>query len=178
MSQRAMLLVAVGLTAFVLVVVGALVSGQFVLTPMPSASQDQAAGVDPNAQPAPLGRSDGQTEPANRSQPPIPDQAQAPAQSADNGYPVTPEQATQAAQALLPGAQLLVAPELVDAQGVVAYEVRLDQGTLYVDASSGAVLNAPAIGARPQEGERHGHRHHDEDDFEHFGDEEGGEHDD
>jgi len=39
-----------------------------------------------------------------------------------------------------PGALALALPDLVDFQGNIAYEVRLDLGLVYVDANSGQIL--------------------------------------
>ena len=77
-------------------------------------------------------------------------------------YPVSPEQAAAVALALAPGAALTRAPELVDFQGMVAYEVALDRGTIYVDASSSQVLydgvsDAMAGGGWGDEDEDHDH---------------------
>jgi uncharacterized membrane protein YkoI len=53
---------------------------------------------------------------------------------------LTPQEAMSAAVIAVPGARILSIPELVDFQGTVAYEVILDLGTVYIDASNGAVL--------------------------------------
>ncbi|GAB4206047.1 MAG: hypothetical protein OHK0022_32740 [Roseiflexaceae bacterium] len=172
MSQRTMLMLATGLTAFVLVVVGALASGQFAPAATPAIGRDQAAAADPNA-----GAQTLPEQPDPRAAPT--EQAQQPAQPTTSGYPVTPEQAAQAALAVLPGAQLLAPAELVDAQGIAAYEVRLDQGTLYVAATSGTVLNAPVAGGRGEDerGEHEGREHHGHGGLERSGGEEGGDDD-
>jgi hypothetical protein len=46
----------------------------------------------------------------------------------------------------------LSVPELVDYQGIVAYEVILNTGLIYVDANSGQVLysNTAAIASFPE----------------------------
>jgi uncharacterized membrane protein YkoI len=49
-------------------------------------------------------------------------------------------QAAQIALQAAPGAVLLQPPELVDFQGIVAYEVILDIGTVYIDANTGEIL--------------------------------------
>ncbi len=61
-------------------------------------------------------------------------------------YAVSADGAAAIALAASPGASLLATPELVDFQGTVAYEVRLDRGNIYVDATTGKVLynGAPA----------------------------------
>lgn len=55
-------------------------------------------------------------------------------------YPVTPEMAGQLALNAAPGATLLARPELVLFEGKVAYEVVLDRGKIYIDATTGQVL--------------------------------------
>ncbi|MBX6770313.1 MAG: PepSY domain-containing protein [Chloroflexi bacterium] len=58
--------------------------------------------------------------------------------------PVSPTAASAIARASVPGARIVRAPELVNAQGRMAYEVLLDQGTVYVDATSGDILASTA----------------------------------
>jgi hypothetical protein len=58
-------------------------------------------------------------------------------------YPVSAEQAGTLALAGSPGTTLAGTPSLVSFQGVVAYEVPLDAGMAYVDATSGQILAAP-----------------------------------
>jgi uncharacterized membrane protein YkoI len=60
--------------------------------------------------------------------------------TADPAVVLTPQGAMSAAVIAVPGAQILSMPELVDYHGIVAYEVRLNLGVLYIDASNGAVL--------------------------------------
>ena len=86
---------------------------------------------------------------------------------------ITAAQATEIAQRAAPGAKLTRPPELVNFQGSVAYEVLLNQGTLYVDANSGSVLfnSAAAVVSAPVQNGR-AERQHDE------GQEEFEEHDD
>lgn len=55
-------------------------------------------------------------------------------------YAVTIDQATSIARKAAPQASLVSAPELVNLQGTVAYEVVLNRGKVYVDANSGALL--------------------------------------
>lgn len=63
----------------------------------------------------------------------VPDQPVVPVISAD--------QAVRIASSSTMNAQLQNQPELVNFQGTAAYEVVLDQGTVYVDASNGQVLH-------------------------------------
>jgi len=64
--------------------------------------------------------------------------AQDPANAAP--YAFSLQQAASIALQAAPGAVLLRPPELVDFQGVVAYEVVLDKGMIYIDASTGEIL--------------------------------------
>lgn len=57
---------------------------------------------------------------------------------------LTPAQATALAKQQAPSAILQATPELINYNGTVAYEVRLDNGTTYIDANLGAVLNPVA----------------------------------
>ena len=50
------------------------------------------------------------------------------------------DRAAQLALAVAPGASVVRTPELVNFQGTAAYEVTLDAGTVYMDAVSGQVL--------------------------------------
>jgi len=62
-------------------------------------------------------------------------------------YPVSADQAAGIALGSAAGASLLQQPQLVNFQGVATYEVQLDAGLVYVDASSGQVLyNGTTIG--------------------------------
>jgi uncharacterized membrane protein YkoI len=56
------------------------------------------------------------------------------------GVTLTPQEAMSAAFMAVPGTKILRIPELVSYQGTVAYEVQLDLGMIYIDASNGAVL--------------------------------------
>ncbi len=75
---------------------------------------------------------------------------QAPASNASTQQPatasnavdvqLTPGQAAVIATNAAPNSVLVRAPELVNYQGTVAYEVGLNQGYVYVDANTGRVL--------------------------------------
>ncbi len=67
-------------------------------------------------------------------------QPAATATSAQPQYPITPEMAGQLALNASAGAILVGTPELVLFEGKVAYEVVLDRGKVYIDATTGAVL--------------------------------------
>jgi uncharacterized membrane protein YkoI len=68
-----------------------------------------------------------------------PDQAPQTAAAPDTPA-VGADRAATIARELVPGATLTKQPELVMFEGTPAYEVVLNQGTLYVDANSGSVL--------------------------------------
>ena len=54
---------------------------------------------------------------------------------------ITPDQATQAAQQAVGAGQSAMKPaDLVDFQGIVAYELEYQKGFVYIDANSGEVL--------------------------------------
>ncbi len=121
MSKKMVWAIAGGLTLFMLVVIG--VTAASVL------ARSQSSVVAPQAQAAPVIPAAG-------------NQAQASAPVAQ--VALSAQQAAQVAMNLVPGASLTRTPELVNYNGTVAYEVMLNQGTIYVDANSGQVLNAPA----------------------------------
>jgi uncharacterized membrane protein YkoI len=61
-------------------------------------------------------------------------------QSNASAYAFSLQQAATIALQAEPGAVLLKPPELVNFQGVVAYEVVLDLGIIYIDANTGEIL--------------------------------------
>ncbi len=78
-----------------------------------------------------------QAAPASPAQAPI----NAPAGDSAPQAAFSPDVAAQIAMNAAPGTQLTKTPELVSFNGTVAYEVVLNQGTVYVDASSGKILS-------------------------------------
>lgn len=82
--------------------------------------------------------------PAPQAQPTDTPQAEQQAQeqqaSVTDSYPVSAQMAAAVALSFAPGSTLSKAPGLVSFQGTPAYEVLLDQGVVYVDATSGQVL--------------------------------------
>ncbi len=62
----------------------------------------------------------------------------------------TPDQAAALALTLAPRSRLVQQPQLVNYQGTAAYEVVLNVGTLYLDASTGQVLAAVPASRRKQ----------------------------
>jgi len=87
---------------------------------------------------------------------------------------ITTEQAMSAAVINVPGARILRLPEMVDFQGTVAYEVSLDKGMVYIDASNGtllynaateqATMNSQPQGSNSYQDDDHDDNHDDEDD--------------
>lgn len=133
MSQRVALLAAAGITAFVLVVIGGLVARAALASPTVSVP------VAPTDQVL---------------------ITESPSTSPDK-YPVTAMLAATIASNIAPGTRVIKEPELVDFQGVVAYEVTTDHGLIYVDANSGQVLhNGVQPPARVWAGEHEEHEEH------------------
>lgn len=62
------------------------------------------------------------------------------AQAASPTYNVSADVAAQLALAYVPNSTLQSAPQLVNFNGTPAYEVVLNQGSIYIDANSGQVL--------------------------------------
>jgi uncharacterized membrane protein YkoI len=131
MTQKFAYILAAGMAAFMIVLLGALgayivLHGQDgtaasavaanVTTPLQSTAPNSARSGD-------LGMSD--------------DSGQS---SEGTTYPISAEQAGNIALSSVPGASLLQQPQLVNLQGTAAYEVLLDRGQVFVDASSGQVL--------------------------------------
>ena len=139
MNQRMTLVLAGALTAFVVVLmagVGLTVAAKSLATSSATAQQSQLSNAVV--------------------------QPQSPASNAIN-VQLTPDQAAAVAMGIAPNATLTRAPELVNFQGAVAYEVGLNQGNVYIDANSGKVLlNSAATNsaapARIGGGERSGER--------------------
>lgn len=77
---------------------------------------------------------------------------------------LTATQATTLAQQDAPNSVLQGSPELVNYNGTVAYEVLLDSGATYIDASLGTVLNPAA--ANDYRAERFDDDDDDDDDYE------------
>lgn len=161
MKQRTIMILTTILTAFMLVVVGGIVRN------VTAGNADVSNSAPSNQEPA-------YQEPAAAS-----DQIM---------VGVSADAATAIALQALPDGTLTKAPELVNYQGVVAYEILLDRASLYIDANSGEVLynsaeNSAAMGeyeedddGEYEEGEEYEDDDDDDDDHEEY--EEGEEHDD
>lgn len=156
MTQKMAYLIAAGVTAFVLVIGGAVAA--------------QAAGLWSNTTtPAAAG-----TAAPLAVQPEQPAQAQTNVEAAPAAatYPVSAELAAVIAGNLAPGAKLVKPAEVVDYQGTAAYEVTLDQGLVYVDVQTGQVVGStvqPVMSANWGFGRGEGGEHE-------GGEHEGGEH--
>ncbi len=196
MKQRIPLLLAAGLTAFMLVLGGGLAAQ--LLAPVPAAPVvDAAAGSDPALLAPPndptvqtlldreaayeqaLQQANAQLQQAYQDQQQLADQVkvlQTQAQAAPMDLPaptsataapaatyaLSPQQAALVALRAAPDATLTAAPDAVDFQGQVAYEVRLTRGTVYVDANSGQVLYNGATAGRTGAGGEHDHNGYEE----------------
>ncbi len=145
MSQKALVLIAGALTAFVLVIVGG------VSARVAGASAASAAPADASASAASWSQREAEyqnlIQQANQQ---LQDAyarlaATNPAPTATSvpmGPKVVFSPADAAAVALqaVPGSMLKRPPELVDYQGTIAYEVHTTAGLFYIDADTGAIL--------------------------------------
>lgn len=122
MPQRTALTLALGLTAFTLVILGGVIMA-FGSRANPVAAQTEHQAVQVEAQPAA----------APAPQPPT---------------RLSPDQATLIAVAAAQGGTISGPPELVLFRGTLAYEVSLDRGVVYIDADAGTVLHNGAAVAQ------------------------------
>jgi hypothetical protein len=159
-TQRHALIIAGALTAFVLVLVGAIANRvtQEAALDLPSptvavpSTAIPAAGPDPVVQ-AMIDQRDAAYQQAIQeandrlaqandrlkqayAAPPSPAQPAAPPQPT---Y-LAADRAASLALLVAPGASVTAAPDLVNFQGTAAYEVVTDRGTVFVDATSGQIL--------------------------------------
>lgn len=161
MNQRILLIIAAALTAFILVLVGGLANRLSSGTaPTPTAGVAELSTAVPSGTLDPtvealirereaayqqaLAEANSRLDQANQqlveaTQPPLAVPAAIPVVTPVI-YAVTAEQAQTLALTRVPGATLMSPVAVVSYQGVPAYEVILDQGTLYIDAQSAAVL--------------------------------------
>jgi uncharacterized membrane protein YkoI len=145
MNQKYILILAAGITAFVLVIGGAIIgraAGQpeTVVTLTPDAAEIQNLYAQREAEyQARLEEANAALTAAYAQQTATANSA---SQTAAQTVPATisPQDALRVVATLAPRAKLLSLPELVNYQGMAAYEVRLDVGTIYVDANTGTVL--------------------------------------
>lgn len=144
MKQRTAFAVAAGLTAFVLVVVGGVagaVSSANAASPAPTVDPALQAQIQQreDAYRSLIQQANDQLQQAYQQLDQLQGQSQ-PAQSSTTTYPVSPDLAAGLALRLAPGSKLTSWPTLVDFQGTVAYEIVLDRGTVYIDATTGRLL--------------------------------------
>jgi hypothetical protein len=140
----------IGVAAFIVVVLGAL--GAYVVLGGAASSPaiaSQTSGIAAQAQQLPGSPSQGVTGGSTSPQAP-----QADGPSAQSGYSVSPDDAANIALSSVPGSTLLQQPRLVNFNGTVAYEVSLDRGYVYIDASSGQVVYNQANGTQGRPGQR------------------------
>lgn len=161
MNQRTAFIVATAVTAFALVLVGAVAVRAAVLSGAPESAPAPVAQPSATIDPAVQAQIDEREaayraliEQANQELQQAYAQLEATPGGQTTGEPSAPatgtasaasavsvEQATSIALGDVPGAKLVRWPELVLFQGVPAYEVTLDRGVLYVDANTGQVLH-------------------------------------
>jgi len=134
MTQRVTLTLTAALAAFIIVILGALGAYLLVGRANPTAFASQAI-APAQAQSSPQ-QSQGTTD--------------------GSGYAVTPDDAANIALSSVPGSTLVQQPRLVNLNGAVAYEVALDKGYIYVDATGGQVIYNGANGtqSRPRQRSR------------------------
>jgi uncharacterized membrane protein YkoI len=149
MNQRLALLLATGLSTFLLVTGGAIAGrvtqAEATLTPTVAPTEDIVALLqEREAQYQQLlAQANAQLEQAYAQQ------TAQPSPTPESQYPITPDQAAMIAMGQVPGATLMSTPELVNFQGAIAYEVVLNRGKVYVDATTGTVLyNGAAAGSQ------------------------------
>jgi uncharacterized membrane protein YkoI len=137
MSQRTGLIIAVVLTAFVLVVGGAVVGR----TTQPEKLPAETTAVQQMAVQKLMERETAYQDLARQANDRLQQAyAKLQAQATSPAFVFSPEQAANMALQFAPDAVLLSVPELVNFQGVMAYKVLLSTGIVYIDANSGQVL--------------------------------------
>jgi uncharacterized membrane protein YkoI len=148
MIQRIPLFLSIALTAFVLVIIGAVIE---------RGRQVQAASVNPTLDPQLVAQLQAREseyraliEQANAQlnspDPTVnPTVAPVPTQEPTPTYSISPELAAYIALSAAPGSYLVKTPELVSFQGTVAYEVTLNSGRIYVGANNGQILSNGAV---------------------------------
>jgi len=146
MKQKHILILAAGITAFVMMVGGVIIGRaigkpETVVTLTPDAAEIQNLYAQREAE------YQARLEEANAALTTAYEQQAATAsdntaQTVAGPVPATisPQDALMVVATLAPRAKLLSLPELVNYQGTVAYEVKLDAGVVYVDANTGTVL--------------------------------------
>jgi uncharacterized membrane protein YkoI len=133
-KQRTAILLAMGLTAFVVILVGAVAFALTTKSVVPDSAETEV--LDQDSVGGEVGNPLNDAE-VNQVQPTAVPATQQPVLLSTN-------RATQIAMQIMPGSSLQKAPELVNFQGKMAYEVLLSGGTVYVDAFTGRVLSSVA----------------------------------
>ncbi len=146
MSQKALVLIAGALTAFVLVIVGGVsarvASASASAAPAPtdasvsSASWSQREAEYQNL----IQQANQQLQDAYARLAASSPKAEATSVPTGPTYVFTPAEAAGVALQAVPGSKLTRTPDLVDYQGTVAYEVHTTAGLFYIDADTGAIL--------------------------------------
>lgn len=175
MRHRTVLILSAGLTAFLLVVVGAVAAlatqGASGAAAAPTATLDpaieaQLAARERDYQKA-LQEANTQLQAAYDKIEEL--QGGTPTESAQTElYPISPELAVGLALNLSPGAKLLKWPDLVDFRGTAAYEIVLDSGPIYISATDAVLLYDGTV-ATVSTGRTAFHDDDDEHEFEHEG---------
>lgn len=129
MKQRTAFLIASGIITFIIVLTSALGVSLFFRAVYPAS----AAAVAPTTSPAPRLPATGQLQLGPR---------------------LTAGEATQIALELIPGAHVMGAPQLVEANGTQAYVVTTDVALVAVDTTTGRVLGVQMLTS--SEGEQEG----------------------
>ena len=145
MTQKFAYIVAAGMAAFMIVLLGAL--GAYIVLHGQDGTAASAAAASvtaPLQSTAPNGAGSGDLGMSDDS-----------SQSSEgSAYPVSAEQAGNIALSSVPGASLVQQPRLVNLQGTAAYEVPLDRGQVFVDATNGQVLYDGTTTGRQRRGFR------------------------
>jgi hypothetical protein len=141
MAQRIALFFSVGITAFVLIIIGAAIgmAGQAQAAARPTLDPQLLAQLQTReaAYQALIAEANAQTQALEPT--PLPSVTPT-SQSTAVVYPISPEMAAYLALSAAPNTYLVKPPEIVNYGGVIAYEVTLNTGRVYVDANSGAIL--------------------------------------
>lgn len=161
MNQKSILVISAALTAFVLVAVGAVAgraaAGRASSDSPQLASTVDISGLDPTVQAQIDARDAEYKQTIQQANQRLSDAYQkiqtleaaaaTPTASVTDSYPVSPELAVGLALNLVPGSRLVKWPDLVDFRGTAAYEIILDQGAVYIDASTARLLYNGATAA-------------------------------
>lgn len=170
MKQRTAVLLSVGLTAFVLVVIGAVAGlaaqearGQ---EPTPAPTIDQAIQEQLKAREAEyraaLEQANQKLEAAYQQLEEMKTEVPPTESPEQELYPISADLAVGLALNLAPGAKLQRWPELVDFRGTVAYEILTTKGPVYISATDAILLHDGTVSGGGSGGG--GGEHHDDDD--------------